>query len=603
MNALIYVTLIAMFLVVYHHALYPLLLKLLSKDKTQNTEDEIQSVARKYHQREQDQQLPSIELLIPAYNEQDYIAAKLINLATLDYPEDRLSIKVICDGCSDDTASVARACLEDLAFCSFSIEICEQLQNQGKVAVLNQHISQSKADIVALSDVSALISVDAMLIAAQHFGQPQVGVVCGYYHLLSPGSVGEQAYWNYQREVKRCEANMGAPLGAHGAFYLIKKSLFRVMPDDTINDDFVIPMDIVAQGYKAVYEPNIRALELEHAADSQDRSRRKRIGAGNLQQLIRLRHMLLPRFKGVAFTFFSGKALRVTIPVFMLTSFFGAMVLAAQSAVFAVLFALQVVAYSLAMLPRFMPNAKLPNAIGSLNYLVEGHFSSMMGCVDYLLKKLQRRYLSGFVSPLVAVGKRLFDVLGATILLLVFSPLFPLVALAIKLDSKGPVFYQQTRVGLMSDNVVQLFDIFKFRSMRADAESGIGAVWAAKQDKRITRVGRFLRKTRIDELPQLINVLKGEMSLVGPRPERPVFYQTLESSIPFYSERTVGVKPGITGLAQVNLAYDCSIEDVKQKLAYDHCYALSLSQCSSWLYQDISVLLKTVWVVLAGKGQ
>ncbi|UPW16997.1 sugar transferase [Agarivorans sp. TSD2052] len=603
MNALIWITLIAMFLVVYHHALYPLLLKLLSKGNKQTEAASPVSVVRNYHRSEADARLPTIQLLIPAYNEQDYIAAKLINLTTLDYPDDRLSIKVICDGCSDNTAAVARACLAELSFCSFDIEICEQTDNQGKVAVLNQHIRQSQADIVALSDVSALISVDAMLIAASHFSQAEVGVVCGYYHLLSPGSVGEQAYWRYQREVKRCEADMGAPLGAHGAFYLIRKSLFRAMPEDTINDDFVIPMDIVAQGYRAVYEPNIRALELEHASDNQDRSRRKRIGAGNLQQLIRLRHMLLPRFRGVAFTFFSGKALRVTIPVFLLTSLFGSMLLGVQAPLFAVLFLLQLVAYVLAMLPRVLPRLVWPRAIASLNYLVEGHFSSMLGCLEYLAKKVRRQYLLRFVSPTVMVGKRAFDIIGSSILLVVFSPLFPLVALAIKLDSKGPIFYQQTRVGLISDKVVQLFEIYKFRSMRADAEKNSGAVWASKRDDRTTRVGRFLRKTRIDELPQLINVLKGEMSLVGPRPERPVFYHSLEQAIPYYSERTVGLKPGITGLAQVNLAYDSSIEDVKQKLAYDHCYALSLSQCGTWLYQDLSVLLKTVWVVVAGKGQ
>ncbi|WP_432459628.1 sugar transferase [Agarivorans sp. QJM3NY_25] len=603
MTIVTYLTLISMFLVVYHHALYPLLLKLLSQLAGKTEPQEPVAVVRKYHRSLNDEQLPSIELLIPAYNEQDYVAAKLINLATLDYPDERLSIKVVCDGCSDATATVARETIAQLAFCNFSFEVCEQPQNSGKVAVLNQHIAQSGADIVALSDVSALISVDALLIAASHFAQDDVGVVCGYYHLLSPGSVGEQAYWNYQRQVKRCEADMGAPLGAHGAFYLIKQRLFRAMPEDTINDDFVIPMDIVAQGYRAVYEPNIRALELEHAADSQDRSRRKRIGAGNLQQLIRLRHMLLPRFKGVAFTFFSGKALRVTIPFLMLSSLLGSLLLASHSLVFMALLALQLSAYLLAALPRMLPMLKFPGPIGSLNYLVEGHFSSMLGCIDYGYKKIKKHYFTHLLNPWVVVLKRGFDMFAASLLLLLVSPLFPLIALAIKLDSKGPVFYQQTRVGLIAEDRAVLFSIIKFRSMRADAEQASGAVWATKQDSRITRVGRWLRKTRLDELPQLWNVIRGDMSLVGPRPERPAFYQTLEQAIPFYSERTVGLKPGITGLAQVNLQYDSSIEDVKQKLAYDHRYALSLSQCSSWLYQDLSVLLKTLWVVVAGKGQ
>jgi lipopolysaccharide/colanic/teichoic acid biosynthesis glycosyltransferase len=139
--------------------------------------------------------------------------------------------------------------------------------------------------------------------------------------------------------------------------------------------------------------------------------------------------------------------------------------------------------------------------------------------------------------------------------------------------------------------------------MRADAEVASGAVWATEEDPRITRVGRFMRKTRLDELPQCIDVLRGDMSIVGPRPERPQFFNKLESAIPFYSERTYGLKPGITGLAQVTLPYDSSIEDVRAKVLHDHAYALRLSAPGRWLATDLSIIFRTFAVVILGKGR
>lgn len=145
--------------------------------------------------------------------------------------------------------------------------------------------------------------------------------------------------------------------------------------------------------------------------------------------------------------------------------------------------------------------------------------------------------------------------------------------------------------------------MIKFRTMRTDAEAASGATWAAKSDPRITRVGQFLRKTRLDELPQFINVLTGEMSLIGPRPERPGFYQKLENEIPYFVERTYGVTPGITGLAQVNQGYDTCIEDVRSKVGFDHSYALSLSSPLSWLKMDIYIIFRTLVVMVCGRGQ
>ncbi|WP_066013122.1 sugar transferase [Endozoicomonas atrinae] len=210
---------------------------------------------------------------------------------------------------------------------------------------------------------------------------------------------------------------------------------------------------------------------------------------------------------------------------------------------------------------------------------------------------------STYVHPLASMGKRLMDILIALAGLAITLPLFPFIALAIRLDSPGPIIYQQMRIGYQKENYIRLFMMKKFRTMRNDAESGTGPVWAQKNDPRITKTGNFLRKTRLDELPQLWNVLVGDMAIVGPRPERPGMYNKLEANIPFYSERTFDVVPGITGLAQVNMGYDETLNDVRNKVAYDHAYALSLSSPWEWLKMDIYVMFKTIFVMVTGRGQ
>jgi sugar transferase (PEP-CTERM system associated) len=192
------------------------------------------------------------------------------------------------------------------------------------------------------------------------------------------------------------------------------------------------------------------------------------------------------------------------------------------------------------------------------------------------------------------VTKRIFDVVASLLVLAVTWPFMVLAAIAIFLESggRGPIFYQQVRVG---ENW-RLFQVTKFRSMRVDAEADGVARWAQKNDGRITLVGAFMRKTRIDELPQLFNVLRGEMSFVGPRPERPMFVEKLSAQIPFYSERH-RVKPGITGWAQISYAYGASEEDAVQKLQYDLYYVKNYS-----LFLDLLILLQTAEVVLWGRG-
>jgi sugar transferase (PEP-CTERM system associated) len=203
-------------------------------------------------------------------------------------------------------------------------------------------------------------------------------------------------------------------------------------------------------------------------------------------------------------------------------------------------------------------------------------------------------FSDGFSSGrrLSSFGKRLFDVVVSFLILLLTWPLILLTAAAVKLESPGPAFYRQRRVGLYG----QTFDVLKIRSMRIDAEVGGKAVWAQKDDPRITRVGNFIRKVRIDELPQAWSVLKGEMSFVGPRPERPPFVADLESRLPYYAERHV-VKPGITGWAQVNYPYGASIEDAREKLEFDLYYAKNYTP-----FLDILILLQTLRVILWPEG-
>jgi lipopolysaccharide/colanic/teichoic acid biosynthesis glycosyltransferase len=237
----------------------------------------------------------------------------------------------------------------------------------------------------------------------------------------------------------------------------------------------------------------------------------------------------------------------------------------------------------------------------------------------------------------VRLAKRAIDVAGAVLGLSATLPLYPLIGAAIYLDSPGPLLYRQRRAGRLLGANPQgpgfrfaEFQMFKFRTMRPDAERATGAVLSEKGDPRVTRVGRFLRRTRLDELPQFWNVLRGEMSLVGPRPERPELLDNLAFAIPFFEERMRGVKPGITGLAQVSLDYSgaaptgsaiadfraqltnpwkvaeasgAPADDMRLKLLYDLAYVASLEQLAAFLQMETSVLLRTPLVMLKAAGR
>ena len=235
-------------------------------------------------------------------------------------------------------------------------------------------------------------------------------------------------------------------------------------------------------------------------------------------------------------------------------------------------------------------------ALGGVRVTDAASFFEREAC-QIRVDSLQPSYLifgGGFdQSPLRAAVKRAFDLVASSAICLAALPVMLLTALAIKLDDGGPVFYQQERVG--RDN--RPFKVLKFRSMRVDAELDGKPKWAAQDDPRVTAVGRWIRKLRIDELPQMLNVFKGEMSFVGPRPERAYFVEQLCQEIAYYNVRH-GIKPGITGLAQVRHGYGASVDDAVRKLQYDLYYVKNNS-----LFLDLLILIDTVQVVLFGKGR
>ncbi|MFO6424521.1 glycosyltransferase family 2 protein [Motilimonas sp. KMU-193] len=389
LGPLAWITLICIGLVIYHHLAYPLVLKWVAgcQEKTKVAPVAIAT-------------WPEITILMPVFNEAKYIESKIYNLGTLDYPHAKLRIIIGFDGCTDDSVQRAQLALSMPENSHLNCQLVINQHNQGKVALINQLmqlITEQQGPLseqwVALTDASALISLDALTLAAHHIAhhshpgvskQKPIGVICSHYQMLQPGSEGEATYWRYQSNIKRQEAAFGATLGAHGALYLFRRDLFSPLASDTINDDFILPMQIVAQGYRCLYEPEMNAVELEQASQHMDSQRRKRIAAGNTQQLMRLHSILLGKAGiGVAFTFISGKALRVLMPFLMLASLLLSAWLSPQSWVFTSLLLIQLSLYALALLAPIL-DPRCPKLVRTINYLVLGHCANLIGSTRYL---------------------------------------------------------------------------------------------------------------------------------------------------------------------------------------------------------------------------
>lgn len=374
------VTLAATGLAAYHHGIYPALLRSLVRRGNETAKVS----GRDFLATTADSNLPSVTVLVPAYNEEKAIAQKIANILSLDYPADRLELRVICDGCTDETYAEASRAVDFDEQALGRVTVINCLENRGKTAVLNEQIERCDTDLVALTDTSSILAIDALLHAARHFADWRVGVVSGTYRLMEPGSAGEAAYWRFQTAMKAAEARIGGLIGAHGAFYVIRRSSFRPIPADTINDDFVIPMCIARDGLRTVYDPEVLTYELDGTSLAVDRQRRKRIGAGNMQQAIRLIGLLHPRHGGLAFAFFSSKFLRAFMPLILVLAWLGSLALAPTSPVFAVLAAGQSAGYLLAALVHFAPGLPWGRIGRAVHYLVQAHVANGIGALDYL---------------------------------------------------------------------------------------------------------------------------------------------------------------------------------------------------------------------------
>jgi cellulose synthase/poly-beta-1,6-N-acetylglucosamine synthase-like glycosyltransferase len=360
-------------LILYHHLGYPLLLRLIARLRP--------SALSSQRTADAPSRLPSITIVIPCHNEASVVARKIENVAQLDYPRESVSVVLVLDGCTDDTRVQAENAIARFSdTCRW--RIAEYRQNLGKVAVLNEEIAQTTSEIVALSDASALVNTDALLRAAAHFGAADVGVVCGTYVLQDGAEPGEQAYWAYQRKLKTQEARAAAPMGAHGAFYLFRHPLWTRLPPDTINDDFILPMRMVRDGYRAIYDEEIVATELERTAPGQDFRRRVRIGAGNMQQFLRLISLGNPRRGLTAFVFLSGKGLRALMPFILAAATVLSAALAARGEeLYGYLFMAKLALVSAAMLGSFFPALGKVPFVGYLTYAATGHVASGWGAI------------------------------------------------------------------------------------------------------------------------------------------------------------------------------------------------------------------------------
>ncbi|NOH98648.1 glycosyltransferase family 2 protein [Vibrio sp. 99-70-13A1] len=367
--------------IIYHHIGYPLLLRWYSKNHPSNG---VQESTRSYKKMRSDRVLPSITILVPAFNEEQWISEKIRNLASLDYPTGKLKVIIACDGCTDNTVQMAEMAIQEAICCDVHFEIHNHRENRGKVALVNEEVCQITSDITALSDVSALISLDALLIASAHFSNNDVGVVNATYRMCPSENQGESTYWAYQTAVKEQEASLGSSLGAHGAFYLFRTELFDQLPANTINDDFILPMQIVKKGYVADYEPKMIALELEETNQSNDFKRRLRISAGNMQQVIELFGLFNPKFGGTAFAFFSGKGLRLLTPYLMIICFISSLLLN-HHLVFEILLYAQLTVYGIGVVGYLMPQHLIAKPISLISYLVVGHYANFIGGLRYLL--------------------------------------------------------------------------------------------------------------------------------------------------------------------------------------------------------------------------
>lgn len=364
-------------ILLYHHVVYPWLLGGLARSRRE-------ADAKVAPETVNDADLPRLTVIVPAFNEESFIERKIENLAASLYPRDKLRVVIAIDGSADATPKLAVAAAERYA-AHIDCELVHYHENIGKIAVLNDQIARVSEGVVALSDTSAILEADGLRRAARHFQSDLIAFVVGRYQLANAGSEGERAYMELLSRVRADEAVLHSPVGAHGAFYMVRRDLWTPLPPETINDDFVLPMRMLGAGRRAIYDSTIRVLELETTQRSQEFKRRVRIGAGNLQQSLWLWSLAMPRNGWLAFLFISGKGSRPFMPAVAIFAWLICVRLAVDGmGLYAAISVLVFVAIlvGLGTLYRRSPNP--PRAVAWLGYMINGYAASLLGAAGYL---------------------------------------------------------------------------------------------------------------------------------------------------------------------------------------------------------------------------
>jgi len=558
------------------------------------------------------ERLPKVSVLIPAHNEAARLDQKLRNTLALTYPREHIEILVASDGSDDHTADLARG-YEDSG-----VRVFELPERGGKLAALNHLLAQAHGELILFTDVGANLPENTVSELVQDLADPGVVVAMPRYASIGENgtATADGAYWDRETRLKELEADRDMLLGAHGACYLMRRDAIATVPADTIHDDLLWPLLARAAGGRIVYRSDIVVPDVAPAHLSTIFERTARMAHGNLQILWRNRALLGPRHARLATSLIGHKLLKTLGPVWILglALWVNYRALSAATLVpLAIAGDALILLLAGAMLWRGA-GLPLPRSLAMGVHALVAISACGVGILRFPLRSNGTRWRRPPENDVLAlhrpalpprsvrIVKRTLDVTGSALGILVALPLIPFIAFAIRLTSPGPVLYRQERVAKDYLGRPRGFAIWKFRTMRVDAEADGEAVWALEKDPRVTAVGGFLRKVRLDELPQLFQVLRGDMTLVGPRPERPSITDSLSLQLPSYDDRHSPCKPGITGWAQVHTGYDTSVDSVREKLLYDFTYNAHLYQLRSYLAMEMRVIVLTLAVIVNRKG-
>ncbi len=554
----------------------------------------------------------TVTVLIPAHNEGERVGHKIENVLALDYPRDHVQILVASDGSTDDTAEIARS------YASRGVSVFQLPERRGKLGVLQFLLTHATGELVLFTDVGATLPENALRILADELADPAVAVAMPRYVSVpaNESAPAEATYWKHETQLKRLEAERDMLLGAHGACYLMRRSAIRELPADTIHDDFVWSLEARADGGRVAYRSDLAVVDVAPERLRTVFERTARMAHGNLQMLWRHRGLLTGADKRIATSLIGHKLLKTLGPVWILCMAAWVHVRATTNPALLPLVLAGDLSFLLLLLGAAWRSTgrSLPKVLDFGVHALVAQSACLVGIGRFFIGTDGTRWRRPPESDLVALDrpalpprsvrflKRCVDIAGAAVALVLALPTIPFVALAIKMSSPGPVLYRQERVARDADGRPYQFLIWKFRTMRVDAESDGQAVWAQEDDPRVTRIGAFLRRIRFDEVPQLVQVLRGEMTLIGPRPERPSISEALAAQLPAYDDRLAACKPGITGWAQIHTGYDTGIESVREKLLYDFTYNAHLYDIQSYLAMEFRVITLTLSVLIHGRG-